>query len=255
MKKFPFPRAPNPLKLLKHWKNAHTGILTYSCIIGAVCNIVRCEQMSNIYVFDLDGTLVDSMSRFKNGVLKILDEEGIAYGDDIIEILTPLGYQKTAEYYRNVLGVRGSVEEIMCRIEETLIEEYSTNIFPKAGVVQYLHTLHEKGARLFVLTASSHSTTDVCLQNNGLFDLFERVWSVDDFGLSKSDTRLFFEVAESIGCSPADIHYFDDNETALKSAKTAGYKTYAIYDAHPAAAVEQMKQRYDVFLKSFEELL
>ena len=135
----------------------------------------------DVYVFDLDGTLVDSMPYFTKGILSIPDEEGIAYGDDLIKILTPLGYTKSAEYYVNVMGIRDSVEHIVERIREKLVFEYSNNILLKEGVGDYLRRLHAAGARLFVLTASPHLVTDVCLQRNGVYELFEQVWSVEDF--------------------------------------------------------------------------
>ena len=115
--------------------------------------------------------------------------------------------------------------------------------------------LHAEGARLFVLTASPHLVTDVCLKKNGIWELFEQVWSVEDFGLSKSDTPLFFEVAKRIGCERGDVHYFDDSLIALANAKRSDYRTYAVYDAQTPDEVERMKREHDVFVASFCDLL
>ena len=210
--------------------------------------------MSNIYVFDLDGTLVDSMPYFAKGILSIPEEVGIPTSPELLKIVTPLGYTKTAEYYRRELGMQDSTENIVRRIEAKLVYEYANNIVPKTGVADYLHARHAEGARLFVLTASPHIVTDVCLQHNGLFDLFEQVWSVEDFALSKSDPRIFFEVAKKIGCEVQDVHYFDDSLIALRNAKTAGYRTYAVYDAQNDEEIAEMKREYDVFVPSFAEL-
>lgn len=210
--------------------------------------------MGEIYVFDLDGTLVDSMSRFAWGTLSILDEEGIPYDDQLIKIVTPLGYTKTAEYYVD-MGVQDTVEHIVSRIEKKLVYEYSNNIVLKEGVGEYLRCLHAEGARLFVLTASPHIVTDVCLQRNGVYDLFEKVWSVEDFGLSKSDTRIFFEVAKTVGCEPGEIHYFDDNLIAVKNSKAAGLQVYGCYDAHDDHDLAILKESCDVYVRSFADLL
>jgi HAD superfamily hydrolase (TIGR01509 family) len=210
--------------------------------------------MKDVYIFDLDGTLVDSMPYFTKAILSIPEEEGLTFDPtEMIKIVTPLGYTKSAEYYRT-LGAESSVEDMVHRIEKKLVYEYSNNIFTKPGVTAYVKALHKKGARLFVLTASPHLVTDVCLQHNGIFDLFEQVWSVEDFALSKSDTRIFFEVAKTVGCKPEEVHYFDDSLIALANAKKAGYRTYAVYDAQTPAEVERMKAEYDVYVGSFEEL-
>ena len=198
--------------------------------------------MSGIYVFDLDGTLVDSMSYFAKGILSIADEYGVdADREELLKILTPLGYTRGAEYYVNVLGVRESTDVIFDKIQDRLIYEYSNNIVTKPYVKEYLRRLHGEGNRLFVLTASPHSVTDVCLKHNGVYELFERIWSVDDFGLSKSGTELFFRVAKEIGCEMGDVHYFDDSLIALENAGKAGYKTYGVYDRQTDAELERMR--------------
>ena len=162
--------------------------------------------MNGIYIFDLDGTLVDSMPYFTRGLLGLLDEAGIPYGEEMAGIITPLGYTKSAIYFRERLGLTDSVETLVKRMQDRLVKDYANNIRLKPGVYRYLHRLHEAGERLFVLTASPHCATDVCLQSNGVLDWFAQVWSVEDFSLDKPDTRLLFEVARQIGCDPADEH-------------------------------------------------
>ena len=208
-----------------------------------------------IFVFDLDGTLVNSMPYFKRAMLSIADDEGIAYDDELIKILTPLGYVGGAEYYIRTYGVNATVEELCDKVGSRLLYEYTNNIKLKDGVREYLNARHNEGARLFVLTASPHLVTDVCLENNGVFDLFERVWSVEDFGLTKSDTRIFFEVARTIGRDPCEINYFDDSLIALKNAKLAGYVTYGVYDAQTEEEVSEMKNSLaDTLVMSFTDI-
>ena len=210
--------------------------------------------MSNIFVFDLDGTLVDSMTRYAKGVLSILDEEGISYGPDLIKLITPMGNPRVAEYYVDELGVQDTKEHVVERIVEKMVYEYTYQIYTKPGVKEYLARLRADGARLFVLTASPHVTTDACLKHNGIFDWFETVWSVEDFSLTKSDPRIFFEVAKTISCKPSDVHYFDDSLIALQNAKEAGFITYGVYDAQTEEEVARMKREYDVYVGSFLEM-
>ena len=212
--------------------------------------------MSDIYVFDLDGTLVDSMPYFTKGMLSIAEDAGIEYDGTLIKILTPLGYVKGAEYYVNELGVRDTVDNIVSKIQSRLLYEYSNNIFTKPYVKEYLKKSHDKGARMFVLTASPHSVTDVCLKHNEIYDLFEKVWSVEDFGLSKSDTRIFYEVARTIGCEPNEVHYFDDSLIALENARKAGFITYGVYDSQSEAELKRMQNDLaDVMVMGFKRFL
>ena len=211
--------------------------------------------MSGIYVFDLDGVLIDSMARYESGTLRVLDEEGIAYDAQLIKFLTPLGYTKTAEYYVNTMGVKGSVESVVRRLEENLLYEYTYNIVLKPFVREFITKLKTQGAKVYVLTASPHLVTDVCLKRNGLFDAFDRVWSVEDFGLSKTQTKLFETVAEEIGCSTQDIHFFDDNLIAIQTARKAGCITYGVYDRQDASDASLLKAAAEHYVTSFGELL
>ena len=207
--------------------------------------------MEKIFVFDLDGTLVDSMPYFAKGMTSVLDDENISYDyDEIVKTVTPLGYTKGAQFYKT-LGVKASVDDMVAKINERLVFEYTNNVKLKPGVEAYLNKIHSEGGRLFVLTASPHSVTDACLKANGVFDLFEKVWSVEDFSLSKSDTRIFHAVARYIGCAENDVNYFDDNLTAVTNSKKAGYKVFGVLDRQDEGDVAKIKQLCDVFVESF----
>ena len=210
--------------------------------------------MPEVYVFDLDGTLVDSMPYFTRTLLGVLDDAGIPYPDDLIKTLTALGYTKSAELFVE-MGVRDTVENIVARIKEKLVYEYANNIRLKAGVREYLERLHKDGKRLFVLTASPHTVTDICLQHNGVYDWFEIVWSVEDFALSKSDTRIFHRVAEIAEVSPQEVQYFDDNLIALTNARRAGFCTYGIRDRQEEGEIPALKAESDVWVESFTQFL
>ena len=210
--------------------------------------------MTDICVFDLDGTLVDSMARYARGILSVLDEEGIPYEPDLVKVLTPLGYTKSAELYQT-MGVSGTVAEIVHRIENKLVEQYANHIPLKADVGEYLRKRKAEGARLYVLTASPHIVTDICLQHNGVYDLFDCVWSVEDYGIAKGDVRVYEAVAARIGCKTSDITFFDDNLTALSTGNAAGCYCVAVYDRHTEEEFSALCGAGDSFIRSFEDLL
>lgn len=207
-----------------------------------------------IYIFDLDGTLVDSMPYFSRGILSIADDAGIKYTDELIKILTPLGYVGGAEYYIQNYGLNESVDSICERVRNRLLPEYQNNIPLKPGVKKYLERIHASGGKLFVLTASPYIMAEASLRNNGVAHLFEKIWSVEDFKLTKSDTRLFFKVAETLGCQPDDIHYFDDSLIACGNAKKAGYDVYAVYDSQSDEEIEFMHREFEHVVINFDDI-
>ena len=108
------------------------------------------------YLFDFDGTLVDSMPSYSSVMLRILDENGIKYEKDIIKIITPLGYTGTAEYYINNLGLPMAKDDAVDLMKKYAYDEYAYKIEAKSHVAEVLRELRRSGTSLSVLTASPH---------------------------------------------------------------------------------------------------
>ena len=210
--------------------------------------------MKKAYLFDFDGTLVDSMPTYVNSMLRILDENDIKYAEDIIKIITPLGLLGTAKYYKD-LGVKGETEDIIMKMKEYMYVEYLNNIPAKDNVEKVLKTLKSKGAKLSVLTASPHVTLDPCLKRLGLFDLFDNVWSCDDFETTKADPEIYKMAAEKMGERVEDVLFLDDNYNADITAKKASMQVCAVYDKSSEDYVEEMKAVTDYYIYNFSELL
>ena len=208
-----------------------------------------------VALFDMDGTLVDSMPYWARSVIQILEEEGIPYPDDLVRILTPLGYRGSARYYREVLGMNDDEDDLVRRMKANATPLYRDVIRLKPFVRDYIEKLRGEGITCCVLTASPHSSTDVCLQSNGVFDLFEQVWCTDDFGLTKDDPEIYRQAADRLGCDVSVIRFFDDNYLALKTAKDAGLEVYGVYDASSEGDKDAICSMADRYIESFRELL
>ncbi len=207
------------------------------------------------YLFDFDGTLVDSMPTYGAVMKRILDENSVSYGDDIIKIITPLGFRGTAEYFVDTMGVKKSVKSLMATMVKYCTEEYTYNIGEKPHVIEVLQELKARGNDLHVLTASPHTSLDPCLKRLGIYDLFDNVWSCDDFGTTKADPEIYKMAAERIGKRVEDVIFIDDNLGADKTAKTAGMTVYGVYDDSSAEYSEDMKALCDRYIKDFSELI
>ena len=205
------------------------------------------------YLFDFDGTLVDSMPTFISCMLRILDENGIKYGDDIVKTITPLGLGGTADYYIT-LGIRQPKEKILEKMLLYMTEAYENTICAKPEVVHTLQALRERGDALHVLTASPHSSLDPCLKRLGIYDMFFNVWSCDDFGTTKADPKIYQMAAELIGAEISEILFLDDNLNADVTAKRAGMQVCGVYDESSAEYTEEIKKNTDFYITDFSML-
>lgn len=210
--------------------------------------------MAKTYLFDFDGTLVDSMPSFVKTMKRILDENGITYGEDLIKIITPLGCLGTANYFVS-LGINKTVEEIISLMEKYFLDDYLYNIPAKENVIETLKELKKQGDNLNILTASPHITLDPCLSRLGIFELFNNVWSCDDFNTTKSNPEIYKMVAKKLAKPIDEIIFIDDNFNAVKTAKSAGMTAYSIYDVSSEDYVDEIKKIADCYLSNLGDLL
>ncbi|MBO4973021.1 MAG: HAD family phosphatase [Clostridia bacterium] len=206
------------------------------------------------YLFDFDGTLVDSMSTYGALMLRILDENNIKYGDDILKIITPLGFIDTAKYFIG-MGLDMEHSKIVALMKKYAIDAYTYDVQAKANVVETLRELKRRGCSLNVLTASPHDTLDPCLKRIGIYDIFDNVWSCNDFGTNKSDPNIYHEAARRIGVPVSDVLFLDDNLNADRTAKEAGMQVYGVYDPSSDEYTDEIKAVTDGYIYDFSELL
>ena len=210
--------------------------------------------MIKAYLFDFDGTLVDSMPTFVACMLRILDENNIHYEADIIKVLTPLGLDGCVKHFIS-MGLAMPPEQIALKIKEYLMDAYLHSIPAKENVIPVLEKLKADGAKLNILTASPHITLDPCLKRLGMYDLFDNVWSCDDFGTTKADPEIYRQVAIRLGERVEDILFLDDNLNADRTAKTAGMQVCGVYDDSSKEYISQMQAENDHYIFNFSELL
>ena len=207
------------------------------------------------FLFDFDGTLVDSMPTFASAVLTILDNYGAKYPSDIIKTVTPLGVIDTAEYCISTFDMPITKNEFIADMMRLATDAYLYTIPYKAAVEDTLKLLKTKGVSLNILTASPHQTLDPCLLRLGAMELFDNVWSCHDFNTNKSNPEIYKMAAKKLGTSVKNIVFFDDNIDACRTAKIAGCKVIGVQDSSSDEFASDMKRELDGYIESFTQIL
>ena len=206
------------------------------------------------YLFDFDGTLVDSMPIYGGVMLRILDEYHISYPDTILKTVTPLGLGGTAEYYVG-MGLPRTKEQIVAQMTDYMIDAYTHRVPAKQDVIAVLKELKARGDSLNVLTASPHVTLDPCLRRLGIFDLFDHVWSCEDFATTKADPNIYVMAADRLGVPVEEMIFLDDNYNADLTAKRAGARVFGVFDDSSADMEVQIRGISERYIRDFSELL
>lgn len=218
------------------------------------CSACTDNRTPSIYLFDFDGTLVDSMPTFVSSMLRILDENHISYAPDIVKTITPLGVNGTADYFIDTLGLSMPKEQLILTMKNYLGHAYFYEIPAKPHVISVLHTLKQRGDRLNILTASPHITLDACLKRLGLWELFDHVFSCDDFNTTKSDPDIYRRAAEKLGFPVDQVLFLDDNLEANQTAHAAGMLTCGVYDSSSDIYTPQIQAVTDYYIYDFSQL-
>ena len=209
-----------------------------------------------VYFFDMDGTLINSMQlAWDKVILRFLNERGIKYPDDIITNLVTRGFMGIAKHYVEEFKVDMTPEEIYDWFMVELEPMYQNEFPLKDGAKEFILSLKKQGHVVNVISGSPLRFVVPCFKRTEIYDLFDNVLSLEEFGLTKSDKALFTKLAEISSVSPSDCVVIDDSVNAIKTAKSAGLNTIGIYEQAVSNTWEEMQLVADKTIKSFKELL
>ena len=142
-------------------------------------------------IFDLDGTLIDSMDVWEKIDLKFLQKRNITMPKDYIEIVNSMSFEEVAKYTIERFNLRETEEELIKEWNEMAVFEYSHNIKLKPNVKEYLEKLKINNIKIGLATSSPKKLYEPVLKNNGIYDYFNAFTSVEDVKKDKSYPDIY----------------------------------------------------------------
>lgn len=201
------------------------------------------------FIFDLDGTLLDSMGVWDKIDRLWLSENKVAPGEGLLSVFKSMDFAAAAAFSKNELGIDKEESEMIDEWERLAMLYYSEKIPLKPGALRLLKKLFEKGRPIALVTACRESLCRAALSRHGISPLFSQIV----FG-SKESPDIYLKTAALLGVSPKSCLVFDDNYRALLSAKKAGMATVAVYDLSSEADNERIKAEADFYIDGFNSL-
>ena len=196
-------------------------------------------------IFDLDGTLLDSMWIWADIDKRFLSKRGIAVPPDYMGKVGAMSYRQAAEYTIARFGLPETPEDLMNEWSEMAVGAYATELKLKPKTVKILTELKSRGIRLAVCTSA---TPDMCLpalKNNGVAEMFDAVVTTWEIGKGKEFPDVYLAAAARLGLPPAECAVFEDTLRAVKTAKSAGFYTVGVRDEFSAADEREIKNIAD----------
>lgn len=205
-------------------------------------------------IFDLDGTILDSMEIWANIGDELLQSYDIIPPKGLQEILTPMSIEQSAVYLKETFPLPLSVNQIINWIIKKVEEKYRYEIALKPYVWEYLEKLKLQKVRMGVATANDDSTTREVLNRLGILDYFEFIITCTEVGCSKENPQIYLRAAERFGCSPDEIVVFEDAVHCIKTAKNAGFYVVGVGDKSAEKDKEEIQRLCDLFIDSFRDM-
>jgi len=208
----------------------------------------------NAVIFDLDGTLVDSMGIWDKIDIDYLRKRNIELPQDLRECIEHLSFLETAKYFKNRFNLPESIEEVAAEWNDMALVEYSNSVKLKKGAREFLTLLKSKGLKIALATSNSETLLEAALKANGVFELFDVICRTDEVNRGKNFPDVYLLAAERLGVSPENCMVFEDLVPAVMGAKAAGMKVVAVHDLYSEGQKEKLEALADRYILNYEEL-
>lgn len=204
-------------------------------------------------LFDLDGTVTDSMRYWRYSALEYILKRRLPVYDDIVLKMPGTSSSRTVPESLARDGIEAQPGEFMPALHEIMVEHYRKDVSAKEGIRGVLDMLKAAGARCGVATMTPGVGALSALERNGLYDAFDMVLGYRDLPWPKESGRYWLCAAERLGSDPARTVVFEDALYAMRGAKAAGMRVCAMRDDAQKADRDEIRELSDVYIEKWEE--
>lgn len=205
-------------------------------------------------IFDLDGTLIDSMWIWDKIDTDYLTELGFEKPNNLKDEICHLSFEQTACYFKDKFKISTSINDIMNTWHNMAYNHYKNTIKLKEGVIEFLNILKEKNIKIALATSSSPKLLEVSLKSNGIYDFFDVITTTDEVDRGKDYPDIYLLSAKKLSVAPENCIVFEDILPAVKGALSAGMKVVAIYDEASHNQTELLKSHSSKFIYNYSDL-
>jgi HAD superfamily hydrolase (TIGR01509 family) len=200
-------------------------------------------------IFDLDGTLLDSMWLWTTMASRYLRERGLEPEPDVDEHCNSMGMLQAPRYLRERYGLTESDDEIIRSLNRIVKRHYHEVFTLKPGVTDLLAALEDAGIGMCIATMTDRPLAETVLKRHGVDSYFSRIFSCRELGLHKSEPKIYELAREHLGLERPDVLVFEDSLFAIKTAKNAGFKVVGVQDDYFAAEEATIAGYVDFFVR------
>lgn len=181
-------------------------------------------------IFDLDGTLVDSMKYWRSVSRDFMKTKGIDIEDEVQHKMTIMNLDASLRYLKDYYNLEESFEELMRDFSRTVEDFYRNKVETKGGCLEILKYFKDKGIKVVIGTSTAAHFANIVIEKYGIDKFIDGLYTADSVGHLKAEEKFYTSIVEELGERPEDVFLVDDSYLALRTGKKAGLEVIGIYD-------------------------
>lgn len=205
-------------------------------------------------IFDMDGTLMDSMWMWRDIDIEYLGRFQIALPENLQVEIEGMGFTETAVYFKETFQLPMSIEQIKADWNQMAYEKYAHQVPLKKGAYEFLMDRKKKGMKLGIATSNHIELVRAALRNNRVEEMFDCIRTSCDVAKGKPAPDVYLSAAEGLGVSPEECLVFEDVPMGVLAGLSAGMRVCAVEDAFAADRREELRALAHYYIRDYEEI-
>lgn len=207
-------------------------------------------------LFDLDGTLIDSMWIWEEVDRVYMEQLGLEYEKiKLQENINGMSFTETAEFFKKTFDIPESIDEIKATWVKMAEDFYRNKISAKENVPELLSKLKGRGIKMGIGTSNTRELLHMIVEKEGIAPYFDTMRTSCEVKAGKPHPDIYLKVAEDLGINPENCLVFEDIPEGVQAAKNAGMRVCAVYDAYSEEHKESLTANADYYIHNYSEVL
>lgn len=206
-------------------------------------------------IFDIDGTLIDSMWVWRRIDDLFLEKYNLIEPETFHQGMEGKSFSETAQYFLDLFpSLTQTREELEREWLQMAYEIYTTQISLKKGAYEFIHELHERGIKLGIATSNNRELAEGTLKHNKILDLMDSIWTSCEAKAGKPNPAVYLKVAEELQIAPENCLVFEDVPMGILAGKNAGMKVCAVEDTFSKPQEAKKRELADYYIQDFDDI-
>ncbi|MBS5931832.1 MAG: HAD family phosphatase [Clostridiales bacterium] len=205
-------------------------------------------------IFDLDGTLVDSMWMWREIDVEYLSQFDIEVPSDLQQAVEGMSFSETAQYFKERFNLPDPVEVIKMEWNKMAWDKYGNEVPLKKGVIEFLEELRSRGIKTGIATSNSKELVEHVLKSLNITEYFDSVRTSCEAKKGKPAPDIYLLVADDLQVDPKDCLVFEDLALGIMAGKGAGMRVCTVFDPYSEDDRDRKRELADYYIDTYFDI-